>query len=221
MASVIRSTIGAPKCSPVVFSFEEAAQRADRYVDEAQAQAAAIITGAQREAEAIKGRAEQDGLEGALHAAAQRNEQRIGQELESLLPALQTAIDGLMDARQACLRHWEQTAVHLAAKIAERIIRRELKSTPQITVDLVRDALELAAGSPHLKIALHPDDFDALGEQTGRLIKEIGRASEAEIVPDISVSLGGCRVETRQGLIDQQIETQLERIIAELTGGNE
>ena len=104
MASVIRSTIGAPKCSPVVFSFEEAAQRADRYVDEAQAQAAAIITGAQREAEAIKGRAEQDGLEGALHAAAQRNEQRIGQELESLLPALQTAIDGLMDARQACLR---------------------------------------------------------------------------------------------------------------------
>jgi flagellar assembly protein FliH len=109
----------------------------------------------------------------------------------------------------------------LAAKIAERIIRRELTHTPEIAVDQVRAALELAAGSPSLKIAMHPDDFAALGGQINQLTKEIARCAEAEIVPDITVSLGGCRVETRQGLIDQQIETQLERIIVELTGAND
>ena len=86
---------------------------------------------------------------------------------------------------------------------------------------MVREALELAAGSPHVKIALNPDDFDALDTQIQSLIKEIAQVAETEIIPDRTVSAGGCRVETRQGLIDQQVETQLNRIIAELTGGNE
>jgi len=217
MARVIKSPLGARNGSPSVFNFEDVAQHANRYVDNVQAQAATIIADAHRQAEAISRRAEEQGRQAALRAV----EQALDQKMESLLPALQKAVEELVDARQAWLRHWEQTAVHLAAKIAQRIIRRELTQTPQITVDLVREALELAAGSPHLKIALHPDDFDALGEQIDRLIKEIARAAEAEIVPDLTVSLGGCRVETRQGLIDQQIETQLERIIAELTGGND
>lgn len=221
MASVIRSTSGARQCSPVLLSFEDVAEHADRYVSEAQAQAAAILADAQRQAGAVVLRAEQEGLDAARRAAALQNDQNIGRKMESLLPALQKVIDDLIDARQAWQRHWEQTAVHLAAKIAERIIRRELTHTPEIAVDQVRAALELAAGSPSLKIAMHPDDFAALGGQINQLTKEIARCAEAEIVPDITVSLGGCRVETRQGLIDQQIETQLERIIVELTGAND
>jgi flagellar assembly protein FliH len=221
MASVIKSSLVARQTSPVVFSFEDAAQHADRYVDEAQAQAAAIIAEAQRQAEAISRRAQEQGRGAALRDAERQTDQIVGQKISSLLPALEKAIAQLVDARQAWLRHWEQTAVHLAAKIAQRVIRRELSQTPAITLDLVREALELAAGSPHLKIALNPDDFDTLHGQIERLVKEIAKAAETEIVPDVTVSVGGCRVETRQGLIDQQVETQLERIIAELTRGNE
>jgi flagellar biosynthesis/type III secretory pathway protein FliH len=221
MASVIRSNSAAQNCSPVVFSFEDAAGQADRYLDESQAQATVIIAEAQRQADEIRRRAQQAGHEAALLAAAQQNDQKIAQQMQSLLPALQKTIDGLIDVRQAWLRQWEQTAVHLSAKIAERIIRCELSHSPEITVDQVRAALQLAAGSPRLRILLHPDDFAALGNQIDRLVKEIARAAEVEIIPDITVSLGGCRVETHQGLIDQQIETQLQRIVTELTGGNE
>jgi flagellar assembly protein FliH len=221
MASVIKSSLSARNASPIVFNFEDVAQHANHYVDDVQAQAAKIIADAQRQAEAVSRRAEEQGRQAALRAVEQVLDQKVGQKMESLLPALQKAVADLVDARQAWLRHWEQTAVHLAAKIAQRVIRRELTQTPQITVDLVREALELAAGTPYLKIALHPDYFDTLGGQIGRLSKEIARAAETEIVPDVTVSHGGCRVETHQGLIDQQIETQLERIIVELTGGDE
>jgi flagellar biosynthesis/type III secretory pathway protein FliH len=37
------------------------------------------------------------------------------------------------------------------------------------------------------------------------------------VVADPQVSLGGCRVETRFGVIDQQFEAQLARIEQELT----
>ena len=39
----------------------------------------------------------------------------------------------------------------------------------------------------------------------------------AEIVADPAITLGGCRVETRFGIIDQQFEAQLKRIEEELT----
>ncbi|HTQ40944.1 MAG TPA: FliH/SctL family protein [Pirellulales bacterium] len=221
MASVIKSHVGARQGSPNGFHFEDVSQQANRFVEGVQLQAAAMIADAQKQAEDVIRRAEQQGRQAAARAAEQMLNEKVAQKLESLEPALQKVVNELSDARQAWLRHWEQTAVQLAAKIAQRVIRRELSQTPQITVDLVREALELAAGSPHIKISLHPDDFDALSGQIDRLTKEISRTAEAEIVPDMTVSVGGCRVETTQGMIDQQIESQLERIIAELTGTDE
>jgi len=39
---------------------------------------------------------------------------------------------------------------------------------------------------------------------------------DADVTPDATIAQGGCRVETRFGTIDQQIETQLQRIEEEL-----
>jgi flagellar assembly protein FliH len=221
MATVIKSSLNAKSPTAIAFNFEDVNQHANRYVSDVQAQAAAIIAGAQRNAEAISRQAESEGRQAALRAVEQVLDQKIGKKMESLLPALEKVVTELVDARQAWLRHWEQAAVQLAAKIAERVIRRELSATPQITVDLVREALELAAGAPHLKISLNPDDFDTLGAQIQTLTKQIARAAEAEFAPDPTISPGGCRLETRQGQIDQQIEIQLARIVAELTGVHE
>ena len=57
----------------------------------------------------------------------------------------------------------------------------------------------------------------ALGKQAQQLIGQLSRVASAEVVADAAISPGGCRVETRHGVIDQRIETQLARIEAELT----
>ena len=221
MATVIKSTFGTRNALPIAFEFEDIARQADRYVDEVQAKATGIMAQAQQQAEAFRRRAEEEGRQAAMLAVEQLLDQKVSQKMESVLPALASVVAQLADARQDWLRHWERSAVSLAAKIAKRVIRRELSHAPEITADLVRESLEMSAGSSHIRIALSPTDFETLGGQINRLIQEIAKASQAEIVPDESLSAGGCRVETRHGIIDQQIETQLERIVAELTDGNE
>jgi flagellar assembly protein FliH len=221
MATVIKSSLSARTPAHIAFNFEDVALHANRYVDDVQSKAATILANAKRDADTVSRQAEEQGRQAAMRAVEKVLDEKVGQKMESLWPALQKVVADLADARQAWLRQWEQSAVHLTAKIAERVIRRELKQSPQITLDLVREALELAAGSPDVKISLAPADFETLGSQVDRLTKEISRTANATIVADESVSTGGCRVETRQGIIDQQIETQLERIITELTGGND
>jgi flagellar assembly protein FliH len=125
----------------------------------------------------------------------------------------------LADARHQWLRHWEKAAVELAMKVAERIVRREVAASPAVAIGLVREALEMAAGSPRIRICLNPADRDALGDEAQRLTKEIARTADTQIVSDPSISRGGCRVETQHGVIDQRIETQLDRIAEELLAG--
>ena len=106
--------------------------------------------------------------------------------------------------------------MHLATAIAARVIRREVRQQPDITLALVREALDLAAGSPNVRLHLNPEDYKSLGAQVRTLIDAMSALGDAEVTPDAAIGQGGCRVETRFGTIDQQIESQLTRIEEEL-----
>ncbi len=105
----------------------------------------------------------------------------------------------------------------MASAIAERIIRRRLPRQPELPLTLVREALDLAAGSSRLRIHINPVDREALGNQVEMILRELSVLTRAEVVADREITSGGCRVETEFGVIDQQIETQLARIEEELT----
>jgi flagellar assembly protein FliH len=218
MASVIKSTLGARNAGAVAFNFEDVAQHANQYVGEVQARANAIVAEARAQAAAVTQRSENEGREAAMRAAEKVLDEKVGQRMETLLPALEKVVAELTDAKQAWLRHWEASAIHLAAKVAARVVRRELEHDPQITIDLVREALEMSAGSSQVKILLNPTDFETLGGNVKSLCAEIARSAKAEVIADATVSPGGCRLETQHGVIDQQIESQLDRIAAELIG---
>ncbi len=180
-------------------------------------QAAQILAKAEKDAVAIRQRAEQDGKSAALKAAEGLVDDRVGKHMVTLLPALKQAVEGMTQIRQKWLAHAEKTNVKVAAAIAARVIRRELTQAPEITLGLVREALEMAAGSSDIQVRLHPDDHRALAGQVRSFAGELARLGTAEVVADPTISRGGCRVDTRFGTIDQQFEAQLSRIEQELT----
>jgi len=216
MATIIKSTSAAKSSSAIAYQLNDVSEQVRCCLDEARSQAEAIVNEARREAEHIRQMAEEDGLAAATRRAEAARDEKLCQELQTLLPAISAVISQLADARQAWLRHWERSAVGLAARIAERAIRRELSRDPKITLGLLQEALELAAGSPRLKVMLSPTDFQSLGHQAKALASQLAAVAKTQIVPDKSISPGGCRVETAHGVIDEQIETRLQRIASEL-----
>ena len=81
----------------------------------------------------------------------------------------------------------------------------------------MREALELAAGGSQVRIHINPADHQTLRPQIEMLVRETSGVGTAELIADPEVTSGGCRVETRFGVIDQQLEAQLARIEEELT----
>jgi flagellar assembly protein FliH len=214
MATIIRAADAPHDPHAVVFNFDDLTARAAEHVSQANAAAAKIVAKAEEQAEAIRQQAAEEGRQAANRAARQS----LAEQLAPVLSALgQTAAD-LQSARQAWLARWEANAVRLACAIAARIVRGELRRQPEITVGWVREALELAAGSPNVRVLLSPQDHKKLGTQVRAMTEAMSGLGDAQVAADAAIERGGCRVETRFGSIDQQCESQLKRIEEELTG---
>lgn len=217
MATVIKPDQLTTAPRGVAFNLDDLSRQAEDYLARVREQAKQLLVEAGREAEQIRQRAQAEGRRDGQRAVERLIEQQVQTQMRTALPALEQAARQLADARQAWLAHWERRAVHLAAAMAARVIRRELSRDPQISLRLVRECLELAGGASHLKLRIHPQDQAALGPALAAVVESLATVAPAEIVPDPQITPGGCRVETLHGAIDQQIEQQLARLEAELT----
>jgi flagellar assembly protein FliH len=220
MAGIIkagRESGAAPGVQHVAFNFNDMSIAADGYLEKVRRQAAQILTQAKKDADQIRQRAQQQGRAQAVDQAEAEVVGKIRQQLAGVLPALEQSVEQLHQARHEWVEQWQQKAVHLAARIAELVIRRELKHSPEITLDLVREALELASGSARIELRLNPADRKSLREGAEELATRLGKLGPAAVVADPKVSPGGCIVSTDFGDIDQRIESQLARIEQELT----
>ena len=216
MAGIIKAGTALNPSSGTAGATYQFGDMENAYLEKVRAEANAIIAKARQEAANLQAQAAEQGRKAAMQAAEQALKSKVDQQLQSVVPAMQQAVTAILDARQAWQHHWEQQGLHLATAIAERIIRREVSQRPEITLDLIREALELAAGSPRLTLRMNPADHAALGDRVTALTQQLARVGETRVVADPAISVGGCRVESEFGSVDQQLESQLARINEEL-----
>ncbi len=211
MGGVIKA--GRVESGGPVFQFDDMSQA---YLGKVKHQAEQIIAQARQEADRSRASAAAEGRQQAQVEADQKVRAQVDQKLNSLLPALTQAVQAIQAARLDWQNQWEKSGVELACAIAARIIRREVSRRPEITLDLIREALELAGSHEKLSLHLHPTDHAALADHLPKLLKELSRLGPVEVVADASQTRGGCKVCTEFGVIDQQVESQLSRIAEEL-----
>ena len=182
----------------------------------ARSEAARFVQQANEQADGIRWEARLEGARQATQTIQQQVRQEVDQRVEAALPALEEAVRSIGCEKAKHLKHCERHVIRLATAIAERLVRRELSGAPEITLDLVREALDLAAGSERIKLHLNPADLETLSERVGALTARLSETAAVNVVADSSISPGGCFLETEFGDIDQQFETQLARIEEEL-----
>lgn len=221
MSTIIKAGSTLPSQSgltvaPLAFNLDDMSNQATDYLEKVRVQAQQILRDAQQQADSIRKQAEAQGVQTAQQHAEKMLDTKLAGQMQTVLPALQKVVQELDQSRQLWLQHWEKQAVQVATQIAEHIIRREIKAQPEITLELIRETLDLATGSADVTLQLNPQDLENMRTQVESIAASLRTAGAIRIVAEPSISQGGCRVETRFGSIDQQIETQLKRIQEEI-----
>lgn len=214
--------------SKVVFNFDDLRQRGDEYVESVKRQVEELLSSAQTEVLALRQSAHDVGLnEGRTEGLKQANaaieqrareiaEKTAADALATALPALNSVAESLALERDRWIGDWEAIVIRLAAAIASRLLGHELRVDPDGAREMIRQALQLAVGASRIRVRLHGDDAALLGPQASEVVRAFASCGEAEIIPDNSLTRGGCLIETQHGQIDARLETVLDRIVAQL-----
>ncbi|MES3041096.1 MAG: FliH/SctL family protein [Pseudomonadota bacterium] len=133
-------------------------------------------------------------------------------ELKLQADRLQHVIEQLASPLAEAGQEIQDELVKLAMAIAQQVVVRELNTQPEQIRDVVTQAIAaLPAGNRHLRIHLHPEDAHLLIENI-----DVHEGGSWKIIEDVSLTRGGCIVDTGATRIDARLETRLQDILGRL-----
>ncbi len=197
----------------------------DRTVDESGAR---IVPGRVLDSEAVVVRRRQfeelDRARRGVGAAEQeardileRSRQEAVQErsrgyAEGMAQARQEAVEGAVALRAEAIRLRAEAGdrlIRLAVELAQRVLHRELRTSPEAVEDLASAALAQVSWCQRITLRLHPDDARSLEAAHPRLAAQLDPGAELRLETDPTLARGACLVETEAGDVDASVEVQL------------
>ncbi len=188
---------------------QEARQKADQIVREAEGRAQALLAQARE-----RGYAEghREGLEQG------RQEGRAAGQAEwtEALAVAQRLIEAAHTYREQTVRATEAQIVALALQIAGKVIGDALVSQPELVQRIVANALEHVLPNEDLRIRLHPRDAGVIQAAWAVAPPPAVAGRRWEILADADLQPGDVVIELPNGSVDARLRTQLEHIQAAL-----
>jgi len=216
----------------IPFSMKDIETQARALIARAKERAEALLVEAQKEAEQLKAAAKAEGLaEGKRDGLAKgleegrRNgaQQALGEhrtQLANLIKSLTEAASDLDASRQQLEADALKEVIDLSVAIASRVTKRQGMIDPQVLTENVSEAMKLVVSSSDVRIALHPSQKQYLLDMLPSLQMTWPTLQHVQVIDDESLAPGGCRVFSKGGQIDADLDGQLDRVVADLLPSN-
>ena len=137
-------------------------------------------------------------------------------EIDSRLQNLSDLISSIANLKQELFSQNEGHVVKLAYHMASRIAHKEVETSNEVVVEVLRKAIEMAQLDEDVVVQVSPMQLEFLET----LQKEAGRDLEflkqIKLVGVDEVNIGGCVIETNYGEIDARIEERINKLWSEL-----
>lgn len=132
--------------------------------------------------------------------------------LDLALQAIQKVIEKHGQQESEFCEKIESTVQSLSMAIAQKVIRQEVSTNPEIIRNVVGKSLEMIKGEDRVIIKVNPEDIAAIKEQWDYLKDSFINISKWDLNTNPTIERGGCLIETPNETVDARIERQLELI---------
>ncbi len=160
-----------------------------------------LISRAQEEAGTIKENAAKEGYKAGLEKAKT--------EIENV----KAAIMEFSKAKQEVFDYIAPDIMEISVEIAKKIVKKEIEQNPEIVLSTIMDVLKtLPKDEAKITIKVHPQQLEITKQNIPQIISELSLEVRTNVVSDATIEIGGCVVQTGNGIVDATIQTQLEII---------
>ncbi len=149
-------------------------------------------------------------------AQGEKDGLELGQKrFETVLDSFGKILEGMGRLHRDLYEEHEREMVQLIFALARKILRHDLPLPEGVIRETLRAAFQYVVEPRKISIHLNPKDHQDLLSRPDDL--PWGRNEEAKgmkILPDSSITRGGCFLETSFGEIDATLESQLDQILS-------
>jgi flagellar assembly protein FliH len=223
---LIKSANAPTTLSP--FSLKDVEEIARQVLRKARNQADQLLAEAQAEGEKIKAQAKAAGqvegtkagfAEGSMTGQKAGHQQALAEHNAALTTLVKT-LTALSAEINASRHQLEEEAgnsvVQLAVAITRKVTKLQGTRDPAVVTSNVDAAARLVVRASDVRLSLHPSQRQTLLAALPALKMQWPSLAHVELVDDETLSPGGCRLRTRGGLIDADLDAQVDRIALEL-----
>lgn len=158
-----------------------------------------LVSRAQEEAVQIKQSAYQEGFNAGL-AQAQAD-----------IANFRNVLGAFLGAEERVFNEIAPNILELAMEIAQKIIKHEVKTDPQIVIDTVMDVMKtLSKNEPKIILRINPVQVQYIKDTLPEQVRLLGMETKLSVLSDESITEGGCIIQTNNGIVDASIEAQLD-----------
>jgi flagellar biosynthesis/type III secretory pathway protein FliH len=158
-----------------------------------------------------------DGFDAGYRAGVADADAASSARLAGAIDALESAAAIVRENQARYIGALEDNLAALAVCVAKQIIARDVRTSPEITAELIRNAIAEFPIDEPLRIRVNPIDLSAMSlARDGEATRVVSRP-EISWLPDARVSSGGCVVEGRERIMDGRVDAALERAYRRLT----
>lgn len=192
-------------------------------IEKSRAKARELISAALAESAEIKEKARRDGYAAGVNegkkAAFQEEKAKLTGEVASARGTILTVAEEIRKHRAAIGDQAVRDMIKLAVAVAEKIVKAEIEVDGNAVLRNVTKAVELAAGkNKGVTILVNEADADAVKRFVPEMLQAFMDAGQIEVAADAAIAKGGCKIVTRECMIDADIASQLDEICAILMG---
>ena len=179
-----------------------------------QAEADSLIQSSQAEAEEIKQRAfeeaQREGYENGYNEGLSAVEQMKGE--------LQDQAAELENEYQSMIASLEPQFVDIITDIYEHIFHVNLSEYKGLVSGILIDTINNTDGARNMVVHVAKDNYQEVVDMKDEILTETGmRSDNVEFIQDATLPLGGCVIETENGVYDCSVETELSELKRKLT----
>jgi flagellar assembly protein FliH len=154
----------------------------------------------------------------AYRAGVERGRSEARAEQAALSAALAAAATELAAARAELPARWEPALLDVAVGVAGAIVRRELAERPEHWLAMLRDGIRRAVDRERVVVRVPPTLAAHLEGALPDLRATLAEVRELTLQTDATLAETACRVETRFGEVDLDVDVQLEAARRALAG---
>jgi len=170
-------------------------------------QALEIIAAARQKAAAIERAAYEEGF-----AKGEAAGTRMG--LEQMMPAVETFAGLVQQLNQLAtntLAGMEPEIIRLVLAIAERVIHTRIEADDKVLHRVIEAAVGEIDERWNVTVKVNPGEYETL-QKYQEIFKQLDRLGKVTLLPDPSITPGGCIVQAPEGFVDATLETALARV---------